>query len=137
MGQIVGFVQSVRKEDLEKKPGVARNARLRRPRWRGSGVNDITSDPAALQASLVTLLKTRRDRDAPADRSRAAPRRSGRMTAITRFPPHGHPARARAWRASSPICAMAACASAPPRPQPRWKHSRRLRRRIRRRRGWR
>jgi len=63
MGQIVGFVQSVRKEDLEKKPGVAEMLDFAAA-LSGLGVNDITSDPAALQASLVTLLKTRRDRDA-------------------------------------------------------------------------
>jgi len=63
MGQIVGFVQSVRKEDLEKKPGVAEMLDFAAA-LAGLGVNDITSDPAALQASLVTLLKTRRDRDA-------------------------------------------------------------------------
>jgi len=63
MGQIVAFVQSVRKEDLEKKPGVAEMLDFAAA-LAGLGVNDITSDPAALQASLVTLLKTRRDRDA-------------------------------------------------------------------------
>lgn len=63
MGQIVGFVQSVRKEDLEKKPGIAEMLDFAAA-LAGLGVNDITSDPAALQASLVTLLKTRRDRDA-------------------------------------------------------------------------
>ena len=63
MGQIVGFVQSVRKEDLEKKPGIAEMLDFAAA-LAGLGVNDITSDPAVLQASLVTLLKTRRDRDA-------------------------------------------------------------------------
>jgi len=63
MGQIVGFVQSVRKEDLEKKPGIAEMLDFAAA-LAGLGVNDITSDPAALRASLVTLLKTRRDRDA-------------------------------------------------------------------------
>ncbi len=63
MGQVVGFVQSVRKEDLEKKPGVAEMLDFAAA-LAGLGVNDITGDPAALKASLVTLLKTRRDRDA-------------------------------------------------------------------------
>ena len=58
--QIVSFVQSLRKEDLEKKPGIAEmldwTAALS-----GLGINDITSDPEALQASLVCLLKTQSD----------------------------------------------------------------------------
>lgn len=68
--QIVGFVQALRKEELEKKPGVAElldwAAALA-----GLGVNDLTTDPAALQASLVCLLKTEADRAAvPADVAR-------------------------------------------------------------------
>ena len=58
--QIVSFVQSIRKEDLEKKPGIAEmldwTAALS-----GLGINDITTDPEALQASLVCLLKTQSD----------------------------------------------------------------------------
>ena len=59
--QIVGFVQALRREDLEKKPGVAEmldwGAALM-----GLGINDITQDPAVLQASLVCLLKTQVDK---------------------------------------------------------------------------
>lgn len=59
--QIVGFVQLLRKEDLEKKPGVAEmldwGAALA-----GMGVADITDDPRTLQASLVCLLKTQADK---------------------------------------------------------------------------
>ena len=59
--QIVGFVQALRKEDLEKKPGVAEmldwGAALS-----GMGIADITSDPVTLQASLVCLLKTQADK---------------------------------------------------------------------------
>lgn len=59
--QIVGFVQALRKEDLEKKPGVAElldwAAALS-----GLGVNDLAQDPVTLQASLVCLLKTQGDR---------------------------------------------------------------------------
>ena len=59
--QIVGFVQSLRKEDLEKKPGIAETLD-----WAaalaGLGLRDLTDDPVALQASLVTLLKTEADR---------------------------------------------------------------------------
>jgi MoxR-like ATPase len=59
--QIVGFVQSVRKEDLEKKPGVAEMLDFAAA-LAGLGVNDLTADPAILNASLATLLKTQRDR---------------------------------------------------------------------------
>ncbi|WP_422364804.1 AAA family ATPase [Pelagibius sp.] len=62
-GQIVGFVQALRKEDLEKKPGVAETLD-----WAaalsGLGINDLAEDPVALQASLVCLLKTQADRAA-------------------------------------------------------------------------
>ena len=58
--QIIGFVQALRKEDLEKKPGIAETLD-----WAaalsGMGVNDLTDDPAMLQASLVCLLKTQAD----------------------------------------------------------------------------
>ena len=61
--QIVSFVQNLRKEDLEKKPGIAETLD-----WAaalgGLGVNDITADPVALQASLVCLLKTEADQAA-------------------------------------------------------------------------
>ena len=61
--QIVGFVQALRKEELEKKPGVAEvldwAAALA-----GLGVNDLADDPEQTQATLVCLLKTERDRTA-------------------------------------------------------------------------
>lgn len=60
-GQIVGFVQSVRKEELEKKPGVAEMLDFAAA-LAGLGVNDLTADPAVLHACLATLLKTRTDR---------------------------------------------------------------------------
>lgn len=60
-GQIVGFVQSLRKEELEKKPGVAEMLDFAAA-LSGLGINDITADPVVLQASLATLLKTQRDR---------------------------------------------------------------------------
>ena len=54
-------MQSLRKEDLEKKPGIAETLD-----WAaalaGLGLRDLTDDPVALQASLVTLLKTEADR---------------------------------------------------------------------------
>jgi len=61
--QIVGFVQALRKEDLEKKPGVAElldwTAALC-----GLGINDLSDDPVTMQASLVCLLKTQVDQAA-------------------------------------------------------------------------
>ncbi|MEO9874362.1 MAG: MoxR family ATPase [Anderseniella sp.] len=61
--QIVGFVQALRKEDLEKKPGVAELLD-----WTaavsGLGINDLSDDPATLQATLVCLLKTQADQAA-------------------------------------------------------------------------
>ncbi len=61
--QIVGVVQALRKEELEKKPGVAEMLD-----WAaaiaGLGINDLADDPVTLQATLVCLLKTRADRDA-------------------------------------------------------------------------
>ncbi len=61
--QIVSFVQAIRKEELEKKPGVAETLD-----WAaalaGLGLKDLTDDPVALQASLVALLKTEADQAA-------------------------------------------------------------------------
>ena len=58
--QIVGFVQSLRKEELEKKPGVAEMLD-----WAaalsGLGIAKLSDDPVELQATLVCLLKTQTD----------------------------------------------------------------------------
>lgn len=58
--QIVGFVQALRREDLEKNPGVAEMLD-----WAaalsGLGISSLSDDPVALQATLVCLLKTERD----------------------------------------------------------------------------
>ncbi|MFK7889798.1 MAG: AAA family ATPase [Granulosicoccus sp.] len=58
--QIVGFVQALRKEDLEKNPGVAEMLD-----WAaaisGLGMASLSDDSLALQASLVCLLKTEED----------------------------------------------------------------------------
>ena len=59
--QIVGFVQSLRKEELEKKPGVAEMLDFAAA-LAGLGVADLSADPAILQAALATLLKTQSDR---------------------------------------------------------------------------
>lgn len=61
--QIVGVVQALRREELEKTPGIAEmldwSAALA-----GLGINDLTEDRATVQATLVCLLKTAADRDA-------------------------------------------------------------------------
>ena len=61
--QIVGVVQALRREDLEKTPGIAEMLD-----WAaalsGLGVNDMAQDPETVQATLVCLLKTAADRDA-------------------------------------------------------------------------
>ena len=59
--QIVGFVQALRREELDKVPGVAETLDFAAA-LAGLGVNDLTEDPAVLQAALATLLKTRADR---------------------------------------------------------------------------
>ena len=60
--QIIGVVQALRHEELEKKPGIAEMLD-----WvaalSGLGVNDLSGDPATIHASLVCLLKTAVDRD--------------------------------------------------------------------------
>ena len=61
--QIIGFVQALRKEDLEKKPGVAVMLDFAAA-LAGLGLADLTDDPVRLQAALATLLKTHADRGA-------------------------------------------------------------------------
>lgn len=60
-GQIIGFVQSLRAEELQKKPGVAEMLDFAAA-LAGLGIADLTHSPAALQAALATLLKTQTDR---------------------------------------------------------------------------
>lgn len=61
--QIVGFVQALRKEELEKKPGVAEMLD-----WAaaisGLSINDLSDDPETLQTTLICLLKTQADQGA-------------------------------------------------------------------------
>ncbi len=61
--QIVGVVQALRKEELEKIPGIAEMLD-----WAaalsGLGVNDLAKSRAEVQATLVCLLKTAADYDA-------------------------------------------------------------------------
>ena len=63
MGQIVGFVQDLRKEELEKTPGIAEMLDFAAA-LAGLGINDLTSDQTVLMATLATLLKTEADRAA-------------------------------------------------------------------------
>ena len=61
--QITGFVQKLREEPLEKVPGIAETLDFAAALM-GLGVADLTHDPAALQATMATLLKTQADRAA-------------------------------------------------------------------------
>jgi MoxR-like ATPase len=59
-GAIIGFVQGLRKEDLEKKPGIAETLD-----WAaalcGMGVTSLDEDPDRLTATMICLLKTESD----------------------------------------------------------------------------
>ena len=59
--QVIGFVQTLRKEELEKVPGIAETLDFAAALM-GLGIGDLTENPAALQATLTTLLKTQSDR---------------------------------------------------------------------------
>ena len=59
--QIIGFVQKLREEELEKNPGIAEMLDFAAA-LSGLGIKDLTADPGILQASLATLLKTQSDR---------------------------------------------------------------------------
>ncbi len=61
--QIIGFVQALRKEELEKTPGIAEMLDFAAA-LSGLGINDLAADPVVLQATLGALLKTRTDRAA-------------------------------------------------------------------------
>lgn len=61
--QIIGFVQKLREEELEKVPGVAEMLDFAAA-LAGLGIKDLTEDPVVLQAALATLLKTQADRAA-------------------------------------------------------------------------
>ena len=80
-GQIARFVQALRKEDLEKVPGIAETLD-----WAaalvGLEVETLERDPAKLQASLICLLKTERDAQAVTAEVVVAPRRPGGMSAL-------------------------------------------------------
>ncbi|MEL7116377.1 MAG: MoxR family ATPase, partial [Pseudomonadota bacterium] len=59
-GQIVGFVQDLRKEQLEKVPGIAEMLDFAAA-LAGLGIGDLTENPQVLHATLKTLLKTQED----------------------------------------------------------------------------
>ena len=59
--EAVAFVQRLRREDLEKSPGVAETLDWVRVLF-NSGHGDLPADPRALLPSLAALLKTRNDR---------------------------------------------------------------------------
>ena len=58
--QIVGFVQKLREEELEKTPGIAEMLDFAAALM-GLGIADLTNDPAVLQSTLTTLLETQSD----------------------------------------------------------------------------
>lgn len=58
--QVVGFVQKLREEELEKTPGIAEMLDFAAALM-GLGIADLTDDPAVLQSTLTTLLKTQSD----------------------------------------------------------------------------
>ncbi len=58
--QVIGFVQKLREEDLEKTPGIAEMLDFAAALM-GLGIADLTENPATLQATLTTLLKTQSD----------------------------------------------------------------------------
>ena len=58
--QIIGFVQKLREEELEKTPGIAEMLDFAAALM-GLGIADLTDDPAVLQSTLSTLLKTQSD----------------------------------------------------------------------------
>ncbi len=62
-GQVVAFIQQLRRADLEKKPGVAETLDWARALM-GIGIRSIDENPEALRHTLLCLLKTRSDRDA-------------------------------------------------------------------------
>tara|TARA_B100001769_G_scaffold268557_1_gene257218 strand:+ start:150 stop:1025 length:876 start_codon:yes stop_codon:yes gene_type:complete len=59
-GQVIDFVQKLRKEDLEKTPGIAEMLDFSAALI-GLGVNDLSHDPEILQSAMTTLLKTKSD----------------------------------------------------------------------------
>lgn len=59
--QIIGFVQKLRQEDLEKTPGIAEMLDFAAALM-GLGIADLPDNPTVLHRTLSTLLKTQSDR---------------------------------------------------------------------------
>ncbi len=60
VNQVVGFVQSLRKEELEKKPGIAETLDWSAALM-GLNVRSLSDNPSQVNASLICLLKTEID----------------------------------------------------------------------------
>lgn len=58
--QIIGFVQKLREEELEKTPGIAEMLDFAAALM-GLGIADLTEEPAVMHSTLTTLLKTQSD----------------------------------------------------------------------------
>ncbi|MEO9863693.1 MAG: MoxR family ATPase [Yoonia sp.] len=58
--QVIGFVQKLREEELDKTPGVAEMLDFAAALM-GLGIADLTDNPVVLQSTLTTLLKTQND----------------------------------------------------------------------------
>ncbi|MBT5929660.1 MAG: MoxR family ATPase [Rhodobacteraceae bacterium] len=58
--QVVGFIQKLREEELEKTPGIAEMLDFAAALM-GLGIADLTENPAVLHSTLTTLLKTQSD----------------------------------------------------------------------------
>ena len=58
--QVIGFVQNLREQELEKSPGIAEMLDFAAALL-GLGIADLTKNPAALHSTLTTLLKTQFD----------------------------------------------------------------------------
>jgi hypothetical protein len=58
--QIIGFVQKLREEELEKVPGIAEMLDFAAA-LSGLGIADLSDDPEQVQRALITLLKTQID----------------------------------------------------------------------------
>ncbi|MEM6758468.1 MAG: MoxR family ATPase [Pseudomonadota bacterium] len=61
--QVIGFVQKLREEELEKTPGIAEMLDFAAALM-GLGIADLTNSTAVLQSTLTTLLKTQTDQAA-------------------------------------------------------------------------
>ena len=91
-GQVVRFIDALRREDLEKKPGIAETLD-----WVAAlldlEVESLAGDPESVRASLVCLLKTESDRAAITPEVLGRNRRPGRR--LSRCTRHWKPRCAR------------------------------------------